>query len=1051
MSSVRRKISAWALCILGVLLLASLSYSQTFTVTTTPSSLTIFPGQQNIPLSVSVNNGSYSGPIAVTLTGLPSGITVTPLTLTGGGTGNLILSASVAAGNEGFYNGMNASWTAAVTVVAAAGSAQATLPLSMTISISNPSFAPEASAINLPIVKIDTGGVGIVDKTTDVPGTITITSADGQTPLLPSTTNADNTATFHLHSNSTLGMPKVPYHVKLTTKMDLLSVMGLSCPYVSKGQPICDKSKSYVLLANYDDKTFLRDWSASALANAIPMGGDYLSSATGSPSPSGNATLMPWAPHSLFVELFVNGVYEGNYQLIEQVKVDTNRVNISELAETDVTDDITGGYLLEIDQHRDEAFVFTTPQGLPIGLIDPDFTPDPEVPQQTAYISDDVNQADAALYSSNFTDPTTGWRAYFDEASAVNFYIVNDLMGNNDGGAMWSSDYLYKSKDNALLYMGPIWDFDISSGNDDMNVIANPTVPWMQNAPWYSQWFKDPGFKADVTTQWNALQKNGVLSTWISSIQQQAQALEQSQANNFGRWPMQGVEVWPNVEAVGSYDGEVQYLTTWLQLRLAYLDSQFNNKAQTTTTLSVPTGTLRNGTPVKLTAQVTGGTSPSGVVSFLSSGILLGTGSLSSGVASLTTSSLPSGTDLLQAVYNGDTPNGLSASDPQSVVAAAAPVAVTVSLGGPSTAQFGISDTYTASVIPSSGVGVPTGTVTFAVDGVSATGVTLDGTAVATYSTNSLAAVAHVITASYAGDNSYGAASSQSVQVQIGVATPTLAVSLSAPTITTVQPLTVTVAVTGATGSPAPTGTVTLTAGDYTSVATALASGITTINVPAGCLATGTESLTVSYSGDLNYSTTTASTSVMVTIPIRAGFTISGATVTVNPGATSANTSTITVAPVGGFTGTVVLTAAITSSPAGALYPPTLSFASTSPVSITGSDAGTATLTITTTPATSAALIRSRDRGVPWHAAVGATLACILLFGLPVRRRRWRSMLGMLALIVVLGGGMLACGGTKSTSAGTSNPGTSAGTYALTVTGTSGTITTAATVTLVVQ
>jgi hypothetical protein len=1057
----------------------------------------------------------------------------------------------VAAGNEGFYNGMNASWTAAVTVVAAAGSAQATLPLSMTISISNPSFAPEASAINLPIVKIDTGGVGIVDKTTDVPGTITITSADGQTPLLPSTTNADNTATFHLHSNSTLGMPKVPYHVKLTTKMDLLSVMGLSCPYVSKGQPICDKSKSYVLLANYDDKTFLRDWSASALANAIPMGGDYLSSATGSPSPSGNATLMPWAPHSLFVELFVNGVYEGNYQLIEQVKVDTNRVNISELAETDVTDDITGGYLLEIDQHRDEAFVFTTPQGLPIGLIDPDFTPDPEVPQQTAYISDDVNQADAALYSSNFTDPTTGWRAYFDEASAVNFYIVNDLMGNNDGGAMWSSDYLYKSKDNALLYMGPIWDFDISSGNDDMNVIANPTVPWMQNAPWYSQWFKDPGFKADVTTQWNALQKNGVLSTWISSIQQQAQALEQSQANNFGRWPMQGVEVWPNVEAVGSYDGEVQYLTTWLQLRLAYLDSQFNNKAQTTTTLSVPTGTLRNGTPVKLTAQVTGGTSPSGVVSFLSSGILLGTGSLSSGVASLTTSSLPSGTDLLQAVYNGDTPNGLSASDPQSVVAAAAPVAVTVSLGGPSTAQFGISDTYTASVIPSSGVGVPTGTVTFAVDGVSATGVTLDGTAVATYSTNSLAAVAHVITASYAGDNSYGAASSQSVQVQIGVATPTLAVSLSAPTITTVQPLTVTVAVTGATGSPAPTGTVTLTAGDYTSVATALASGITTINVPAGCLATGTESLTVSYSGDLNYSTTTASTSVavtlpisavptmvvslsaptittaqaltvtvavtggpgnpapagtvaltggnytsaaialargsatinvpagslatgtdsltvsysgdlnystttastsvMVTIPIRAGFTISGATVTVNPGATSANTSTITVAPVGGFTGTVVLTAAITSSPAGALYPPTLSFASTSPVSITGSDAGTATLTITTTPATSAALIRSRDRGVPWHAAVGATLACILLFGLPVRRRRWRSMLGMLALIVVLGGGMLACGGTKSTSAGTSNPGTSAGTYALTVTGTSGTITTAATVTLVVQ
>ena len=54
--------------------------------------------------------------------------------------------------------------------------------------------------------------------------------------------------------------------------------MGLQCPYVtSSNKATCDKSKSYILLANYDDKTLLRDWSASALANAIPIpvpGGD---------------------------------------------------------------------------------------------------------------------------------------------------------------------------------------------------------------------------------------------------------------------------------------------------------------------------------------------------------------------------------------------------------------------------------------------------------------------------------------------------------------------------------------------------------------------------------------------------------------------------------------------------------------------------------------------------------------------------------------------------------------------------------------------------------
>jgi hypothetical protein len=776
MPRIYSKIAAWVLLASGVLFLASLGYGQAFTVTATPSSLTIYPGEQNIPLAVTVGNSSYTGPITVTLTGLPSGITVTPLTLAGGGTGNLVINASIFAGNEGFYEGFNANWTATVTVVAAAGSTQATSQLSLTVSISNPSFAPAASAINLPIVKIDTGGVGIVDKTTDVSGTITITSADGQTSYLPSSSNSDNTATFHVHGNTTAGMPKLPYKVKLNTKADLLGAMGLSCPYVtSKSKAICDKSKSYILLANYDDKTLLRDWSAFALANAIPNGNGYLSSPSGSPTPSGTSTIMPWAPHSLFVELYLNGVYEGNYQLVEQIKVDSNRVSINELSETDIADDITGGYLLEIDQHRDEAFVFTTPQGLPIGLDDPDFTPDAEVPEQTTYISNYVGAAETALYSSNFTDSSQGWRAYFDEASAINFYIVNDLMGNNDGGAFFSSDYLYKTKDNPLLYLGPVWDFDISSGNVSYNSIMNPTVPWMQiNASWYVQWFKDSGFKEDVVKQWNALKNNGVFSTWISSIQQKANALEKSQANNFGRWPMLGIEVWPNAEAVGSYDGEVAYLTNWLQLRLSYLDSLFNNKAQTVTTLNVSAASLYSGTAISLTAQVTVGTSPTGTVSFLSNGILLGTGALSDGLATLTISNLPVGTDLVQAVYNGDDTNGLSASTSQSVIVKSALAATVISLTGASTIPFGTLDSFTALVIPNSGTAVPTGTVTFAMDGGSGTTMALDGTGLASYSNSSLAAGTHAITATYSGDISYSAASSLILQIQVAQATPTI-------------------------------------------------------------------------------------------------------------------------------------------------------------------------------------------------------------------------------------------------------------------------------------
>jgi hypothetical protein len=284
-----------------------------------------------------------------------------------------------------------------------------------------------------------------------------------------------------------------------------------------------------------------------------------------------------------------------------------------------------------------------------------------------------VDTAESALFSLNFADATQGWRAYFDEASAINYYIVNEVMGNVDGGDFYSSVYLYKDVNNPLIYMGPVWDFDISSGNVNYASIVNPTLPWVQtNAIWYEQWFKDPAFKADVVTQWNALKSNGVFSTWLASIPSQAQGLDQSQANNFGRWPMQGIEVWPNTEAAGSYAGEIEYLMNWLNLRIAYLDSLFDSKAPTSTALGVAVRTLRFGSAITLSAQVTGGVNPSGIVSFLANGIVLGTGSLSSGAASLTATNLPAGTDNLQAVYNGDNDNALSTSAAHSVAVSSA-------------------------------------------------------------------------------------------------------------------------------------------------------------------------------------------------------------------------------------------------------------------------------------------------------------------------------------------------------------------------------------------
>jgi hypothetical protein len=187
-------------------------------------------------------------------------------------------------------------------------------------------------------------------------------------------------------------------------------------------------------------------------------------------------------------------------------------------------------------------------------------------------------------------------------------------------------------------------------------------------------------------------------------------------------------------------------------------------------------------------------------------------------------------------------------------------------------------------------------------------------------------------------------------------------------------------------------------------------------------------------------------------VSAQAGFAITNSgNITVNPGATTGNTSTISVTPSNGFTGTVNLSCVVTTSLSNPVFPPACSIPSS--VAITGAAAATATLTITTTASQSPACgsVSRMQRGVPWYAGGGAVLACVMLFGIPARRRSWLAMLGIL-LLVAFGSGVLACGHSSTTVCNAlSISGTTAGTYTVTVTGTSGATTATDAVTLTVQ
>jgi hypothetical protein len=126
------------------------------------------------------------------------------------------------------------------------------------------------------------------------------------------------------------------------------------------------------------------------------------------------------------------------------------------------------------------------------------------------------------------------------------------------------------------------------------------------------------------------------------------------------------------------------------------------------------------------------------------------------------------------------------------------------------------------------------------------------------------------------------------------------------------QSLSVTADVAGSVSGVQPSGTVTLVSGSYNSGAVALSGGTATITIPASALAVGPVTLTANYSGDNNYLSSGGSTSITVNPAIPPNIQLNATSVSITPGATTENTSTITLTPSNGFTGNVTLSAQIT-------------------------------------------------------------------------------------------------------------------------------------------
>jgi CotH kinase protein len=236
---------------------------------------------------------------------------------------------------------------------------------------------------------------------------------------------------------------------------------------------------------------------------------------------------------------------------------------------TDISEpNVGGGYLVEADflEYTSPTDIITyTSSGILFNIK----APGPINQTQVNYIGGYLQRVENALLSDNFST-SSGYPALIDTDTFIDWWIVKELVKDVDG-PFRSSVYLYKDR-NGKLKMGPLWDFDLSSGNVDYSTAADPTGWRIRvKSEWFLHLFKDKAFRAKVYDRWKALKANQI-DTILPFIDQTEAALDASQRENFKRWDILGTYVWPNAVVLGSYPAEVGYLRDWLETRIRWMD-----------------------------------------------------------------------------------------------------------------------------------------------------------------------------------------------------------------------------------------------------------------------------------------------------------------------------------------------------------------------------------------------------------------------------------------------------------------------------------------------
>jgi hypothetical protein len=417
--------------------------------------------------------------------------------------------------------------------------------------------AQSFSSSNLPLVVINTNGQSIVDDPKIIANMGIIWNGPGKRNTLNDPkNNYDGKIAIEIRGSSSQMFPKKGYGFETrSTTLEDIDVSLLDMPM----------ENDWVLYAPYTDKTLIRDVLTYTL----------------------DASLGHWSPRCRYVELFLNGNYEGVYVLMEKIKRNKNRVDIAKLLVTDNSgENLTGGYIVKIDKTTGgggEGWSSSYNNAVGRTFYQYDYPKAKEITAvQKNYILTYVGNMERALYFDRFTGEGS-YHEFMNDSSFIDFMIINELAKNVDGYRL--SSYLYKGK-NDRLNCGPIWDFNLTYGNADyyngwltsgFQYAANLGSDYWQNPFWWAKLMKDSEYVKKLKRRWSLLRKNELSNQRITSVVDSlTNLISEARIRNYQRWTgVLGAKIWPNYYVGSTYNEEVTWMKSWISNRLWWLDQQW--------------------------------------------------------------------------------------------------------------------------------------------------------------------------------------------------------------------------------------------------------------------------------------------------------------------------------------------------------------------------------------------------------------------------------------------------------------------------------------------